>query len=84
MAVSRTRVARRWTLVKFALFVGLTVSLIVLITVQIARVSTGGGYRLVAAFDDVSGLNEGDQVKIAGAPVGQVESIRPTPIKSRM
>lgn len=76
MAVSRTRVARRWTFVKFALFVGLTVSLIVLITVQIARVSTGGGYRLVATFDDVSGLNEGDQVKIAGAPVGQVASIR--------
>ncbi|MEU1721133.1 MlaD family protein [Nonomuraea sp. NPDC005692] len=75
MAVSRTRVARRWTFVRFALFVGLTMSLIVLITIQIARVGTDGGYRLVAAFDDVSGLTEGDQVKIAGAPVGQVESI---------
>ncbi|MEU0572845.1 CPBP family glutamic-type intramembrane protease, partial [Nonomuraea sp. NPDC005983] len=31
-------------------------------------VSTGGGYLLTATFDDVSGLNEGDQVKIAGAP----------------
>ncbi|MER6510631.1 MlaD family protein [Nonomuraea sp. NPDC001636] len=75
MTVSRTRVARRWTFVRFALFVGVTMSLIVLIAVQVARVGTGGGYRLVAAFDDVSGLTEGDQVKIAGAPVGQVESI---------
>ncbi|MGN9839298.1 MCE family protein [Nonomuraea sp. H19] len=67
---------RWWTLVRFGLFIGLTVSLIVLISVQIERVSTGGGYRLVATFDDVSGLVEGDQVKIAGAPVGQVEAIR--------
>ncbi|MFG1702011.1 MCE family protein [Nonomuraea sp. M3C6] len=65
-----------WTFVRFALFVGLSVALIVLITVQIARVSTGGGYRLIATFDDVSGLVEGDQVKIAGAPVGQVDTIK--------
>ncbi|MEO3867283.1 MlaD family protein [Nonomuraea sp. B12E4] len=67
---------RGWVLVRFVLFVGTCVALIVLITVQIARVSTGGGYRLVAMFDDVSGLVEGDQVKIAGAPVGQVDTIR--------
>ncbi|MGP4098800.1 MCE family protein [Nonomuraea sp. KM90] len=70
------RVRRRWTFVRFALFVGLCVALIVAISVQIARVGTGGGYRLVAMFDDVSGLVEGDQVKIAGAPVGQVDTIR--------
>ncbi|MFC4007426.1 MCE family protein [Nonomuraea purpurea] len=67
---------RGWTFLRFALFVGLTVALIVVIGVQIARVSTGAGYRIVATFDDVSGLVEGDQVKIAGAPVGQVETIR--------
>lgn len=76
MALSRERVARRWTLLRVVLFVGLTVALIVVITVQIARVSTGGGYQLVATFDDVSGLREGDQVKIAGAPVGQVDTIK--------
>ncbi|MFI6923948.1 MCE family protein [Nonomuraea spiralis] len=76
MAVSRARIARRWTFVRFVLFVGLTGSLIVLIGVQIGRVGTGGGYPLTAAFDDVSGLNEGDEVKIAGAPVGRVGSIR--------
>ncbi|WP_188195074.1 MCE family protein [Nonomuraea sp. SYSU D8015] len=66
---------RGWLFVRFALFVGLTVSLIVLISVQIERIGAGGGYRLVATFDDVSGLTEGDQVKIAGAPVGQVSAI---------
>ncbi|WP_219465367.1 MCE family protein [Nonomuraea rhizosphaerae] len=76
MALSRERVARRWTLLRVALFVGSTMALIALITVQIARVNTSGGYRLVATFDDVSGLLEGDQVKIAGAPVGQVETIK--------
>ncbi|WP_327085667.1 MCE family protein [Nonomuraea sp. NBC_01738] len=75
-AVSRERVRRRWTLAKFALFFGVSAGLIGLITVQIARVATGGGYELTAAFDDVSGLLEGDQVKIAGAPVGQVEEIK--------
>ncbi|GAA2835794.1 MCE family protein [Nonomuraea rubra] len=69
------RVRRRWTFLRFVLFIGLTVSLIVFIAVQIARVGTGGGYRLTAVFDDVSGLVEGDQVKIAGAPVGQVDTI---------
>ena len=70
------RVRRRWTFVRFALFIGLTMSLIALIIVQIARLSTGAGYRLTAMFDDVSGLVEGDQVKIAGAPVGQVDTIK--------
>ncbi|GAA3147947.1 MlaD family protein [Nonomuraea salmonea] len=67
---------RRWTLLRAALFTGVCVALIAAIGVQVARVSTGDGYRLVAVFDDVSGLVEGDQVKIAGAPVGQVEAIR--------
>lgn len=67
---------RYWTLLRFGLFFLITVSMIVLIAAQVAKVNTAGGYRLVATFDDVSGLLEGDQVKIAGAPVGQVESIR--------
>jgi phospholipid/cholesterol/gamma-HCH transport system substrate-binding protein len=76
VALSRERVARRWTLLRSALFVGACLTLIVLIGAQITRVSTGGGYQLIATFDDVSGLVEGDQVKIAGAPVGQVSTIR--------
>jgi phospholipid/cholesterol/gamma-HCH transport system substrate-binding protein len=76
VTLSRERVVRRWTLLRVVLFLGVTMTLIALIGVQVARVSTGGGYPLVATFDDVSGLLEGDQVKIAGAPVGQVESIK--------
>ncbi|MCK2218082.1 MCE family protein [Actinomadura sp. ATCC 31491] len=76
MAVSAERRRRRWTFARFVLFIGLTVALIVLIGVQIAKVGGGGGYRIVATFDDVSGLTEGDQVKIAGAPVGRVDGIR--------
>ncbi|MEU8249145.1 MlaD family protein [Nonomuraea sp. NPDC048916] len=75
MAISRERVTRRWTLVRVVLFVGVTFSLIALIAAQIVRFGTEDGYRLVATFDDVSGLAEGDQVKIAGAPVGQVGTI---------
>ncbi|NUR92288.1 MAG: MCE family protein [Nonomuraea sp.] len=76
MAVSRVRRIRRWTFVRFALFLILTLGLVAVITVQIARINTGGGYSLIATFDDVSGLHEGDQVKIAGAPVGQVDTIK--------
>jgi phospholipid/cholesterol/gamma-HCH transport system substrate-binding protein len=75
MAGSRERAVRRWTLARFALFFVVTATLIGIIGVLIARVGVAGGYRLTATFDDVSGLHEGDQVKIAGAPVGQVDSI---------
>lgn len=75
-AVSRERRTRRWTLLRFGLFFAVTATAIVLIAAQIAKVNTEGGYKLIATFDDVSGLLEGDQVKIAGAPVGQVDSIK--------
>ncbi|GAA0824165.1 MlaD family protein [Streptosporangium amethystogenes subsp. fukuiense] len=75
MAGSAEQVQRRWTLGKFALFLLVTGTLIILIGGQIARVNVGDSYSLVATFDDVSGLHEGDQVKIAGAPVGQVGTI---------
>ncbi|GAA3445912.1 MCE family protein [Planomonospora venezuelensis] len=75
MAGSREQIQRRWTLGKFALFLAVTVTLIVLIGAQIARVGVGDTYSLVGTFDDVAGLHVGDQVKIAGAPVGQVDSI---------
>ncbi|MFF5204431.1 MCE family protein [Streptosporangium sp. NPDC000396] len=75
MARSREQVQRRWTLAKFVLFLLVTSTLIVLIGAQIARVNVDDTYTLVGTFDDVSGLHEGDQVKIAGAPVGQVDSI---------
>jgi len=39
----------------------------------------GGGYRVVANFDNVSGLAKGAPVEVAGVQVGRVEAIRLTP-----
>ena len=39
----------------------------------------GGGYRVVANFDNVSGLGQGASVEVAGVQVGRVEAIRLTP-----
>ncbi|MEU5876074.1 MCE family protein [Spirillospora sp. NPDC047279] len=68
--------ARAGLLVRLAAFVTVTGLLTMLIGLQIARVNVGGGWRLTATFDDVSGLVEGDQVKIAGAPAGRVDEVK--------
>ncbi|MGD0826940.1 MAG: outer membrane lipid asymmetry maintenance protein MlaD [Desulfobaccales bacterium] len=39
----------------------------------------GSGYRVVANFDNVSGLAQGGSVEVAGVRVGRVETIRLTP-----
>jgi len=39
----------------------------------------GGGYQVVANFDNVSGLGQGAPVEVAGVQVGRVEAIRLTP-----
>ncbi|MEU5880497.1 MCE family protein [Spirillospora sp. NPDC047279] len=67
---------RRTSAVQVLAFLALTGTLTFFITAQIARLGFGGTYRLVAVFNDASGLREGDRVKIAGAPVGQVGTIR--------
>jgi phospholipid/cholesterol/gamma-HCH transport system substrate-binding protein len=68
--------ARTGLLARLVLFVLVTGLLTAFIGLQIARVGVGGGWHLTATFDDVSGLTTGDQVKIAGAPVGRVDGIR--------
>ncbi|WP_433334172.1 MCE family protein [Spirillospora sp. CA-294931] len=61
---------------KFGAFVVVTGLLTFFIGQQILGASLfAGRHRLTAVFDDVTGLLEGDQVKIAGTPVGQVKSI---------
>ena len=67
---------RRATLVRLIAFFLVTGTLTFLIGSQIARIDFNGGYQLVGTFDDASGLIDGDTVKIAGAPVGQVNSIK--------
>lgn len=39
-----------------------------------ARVSEGGGYHLIAKFDNIDGISSGGDVKISGVKVGTVES----------
>ena len=67
---------RRSTLLRLAVFFAVTGTLTFLIGTQIARISFSGGYPIVAVFDDATGLIDGDVVKIAGAPVGQVDSVK--------
>ncbi|MEU8798443.1 MCE family protein [Spirillospora sp. NPDC048819] len=67
--------ARAALLTRLTLFVLVTGVLTAFIGLQIARVNVGGGWRVTATFDDASGLTTGDEVKIAGAPVGRVDGI---------
>nr|BFE30031.1 hypothetical protein GCM10010200_022820 [Actinomadura rugatobispora] len=63
------------SLARLLLFLAVTVTLTGFIAMQIARLDFSDSYRVTATFDDVGGLREGDRVKIAGAPVGQVDQI---------
>ena len=63
-------------LVKFGAFAVATVLFTLFIAGQIMGTSFRARYPLVATFDDVTGLLPGDQVKVAGAPVGRVSSIK--------
>jgi phospholipid/cholesterol/gamma-HCH transport system substrate-binding protein len=68
----------RGTAVRFGLFAAVTLGLTAFIGAQIAKIQLGDTYQLSAEFDDVSGLTDGDDVKIAGVKVGQVEGIDTT------
>jgi phospholipid/cholesterol/gamma-HCH transport system substrate-binding protein len=63
------------TTLKTLVFVALTGLLTFYIGQQILGTSFHARYKLTATFDDVTGLLEGDDVKVAGTPVGQVDSI---------
>jgi len=43
---------------------------------QIQGSTPSGAYRLRATFDDVNGLHAGDDVRMAGIPIGRVSSIK--------
>lgn len=67
------------TAVKFGLFVALCTAFLLYLATTIGNTTLGGlvgrgpdTYQLSAAFDDVTGLLEGDNVKVAGVPVGKV------------
>lgn len=63
------------TALKFCAFAALTVLLTAVIGAQIAKIQFGDTYGVVATFDDVTGLTDGDDVKVAGVKVGQVSDI---------
>jgi phospholipid/cholesterol/gamma-HCH transport system substrate-binding protein len=66
----------RGALIRFVAFAAATTLLTLFIAGQILGTSFNERYQLVATFDDVTGLLDGDQVKVAGAPVGRVEDIK--------
>jgi phospholipid/cholesterol/gamma-HCH transport system substrate-binding protein len=61
---------------RFLAFAIVTVSLTVYMGFKIIGSGYGSSYSLVASFDNVAGLKEGDLVKVAGAPVGRVEQVK--------
>jgi phospholipid/cholesterol/gamma-HCH transport system substrate-binding protein len=68
----------RGTALRFGVFAVLTIGLTAFIGAQIAKIQLGDTYQVAAEFDDVSGLSDGDDVKIAGVKVGQVSGIDTT------
>lgn len=67
--------SRLGILLRFVAFFAITGALTVWIGAQIVGVELGERYTLTAAFDDVSGLREGDVVKLAGVDIGEVTAV---------
>ncbi|MEU4740489.1 MlaD family protein [Actinosynnema sp. NPDC023658] len=63
-------------LVKLAVFAAITILATTLLAVTISNVNFAGATSYTARFTDVTALNEGDDIRIAGVRVGQVDDIR--------
>lgn len=66
----------RGPLIKLIAFIVVTLLTTGLLGLTIANTGFGPTTTYAARFTDVTGLNEGDDVRIAGVKVGQVDSIR--------
>lgn len=62
-------------LIKLSLFTGVTVLLTIALVMTIAATSTGPTSSYAAKFTDASGIDEGDEVRMAGVKVGKVTSL---------
>src|SRR5947208_16820944 len=62
-----------------ALLLVVGLAAVALITTGTAANSGGAGYTVRAIFDDVASAVPGEDVKIAGAKVGRIESMAVTP-----
>lgn len=71
--MKRKSIAR--PLVYSIIFIVFTVAITTVLGLSIANTSVGGGTGYNAVFTDVTGLNAGDDVDIAGVRVGQVTAI---------
>src|SRR6516162_10226849 len=69
--------ASRFTQLIVGLFALLGVAALVYLSVRLGNIGIfpTPGYTLYANFDNVSGLKTGDQVQLAGVPIGKVLSI---------
>ena len=63
-------------LVKLIVFAVVTILATTVLAITIANVSLNSATGYTARFTDVTALNEGDDIRIAGVRVGQVEDIR--------
>ncbi|MFC4605056.1 MCE family protein [Rhodococcus kronopolitis] len=62
-------------LLKLIAFAVITVFATAMLALTIANSGSGGGTKFNAIFTDVTSLNKGDEVRIAGVRVGQVDKI---------
>nr|WP_206038232.1 MlaD family protein [Rhodococcus sp. HNM0569] len=60
---------------KLIVFAVVTILATGMLAATIANIGGGGGTKFSAVFTDVTSLNEGDEIRIAGVRVGQVEKI---------
>ncbi|MDP1821095.1 MAG: MlaD family protein [Acidimicrobiales bacterium] len=65
----------RRALMRFLVFAAVSVTLTWWIAGEIRGGDVGESYSLSSRFDDVAGLRAGDDVRLAGIPVGRVSSI---------
>ncbi|WP_406727019.1 MlaD family protein [Streptomyces sp. GD-15H] len=63
-------------LVKFSLFALVTILATALLAATIVNISFEPKHSYRAVFSDVTGLEEGDDIRVAGVRVGEVEDIR--------
>ncbi|GAB1508964.1 MCE family protein [Actinophytocola sp. KF-1] len=62
-------------LIKMAVFAVVTVTLTALLGLTIANTTLGATSGYVARFTDVTGLNEGDDIRMSGVRIGQITDI---------
>jgi phospholipid/cholesterol/gamma-HCH transport system substrate-binding protein len=69
--------ASRFTQFIVGLFAVLGIAALIYLSVRLGNIGIvpTPGYTLYANFDNISGLNSGDQVQLAGVPIGKVQSI---------